>query len=64
MSREAQIVYSRGVFWVSGAHGQYTVYEDGPTCARADSSYPKTDDGRSLAVARVDYLSARREGRQ
>lgn len=55
--REQQIVYELGEYWVADANGQYTVYRNGATAARADSSYPRTPDGLSLAVARAQYLA-------
>ena len=45
-------------FWVlrDGKHNAYTVYRAGITHSTADSSYPMTDDGLSIAKARADYL--------
>jgi hypothetical protein len=60
MVKESQIVYQAGRYWVCDAEKQYTVYQDGDTHATADSSYPRTEDGLSLAKARTDYLNKRR----
>lgn len=43
--------------WVLDADRQYTVYVDGSAYATADSSYPRTSDGLSLAEARLRYLA-------
>lgn len=53
----ASIVHERGNVWVRDGDGQYTVYRQGATHSTADSSYPRTPDGRSLAIARADYLA-------
>jgi hypothetical protein len=59
--RESQIVAESvcGSYWIADADNQYTVYRNGATHARADSSYPRTDDGLSIAKARMDYLGKR-----
>lgn len=59
MTRESNIIHEAGAFWVCDADGQFTVYMDGLTHAKSDSSYPGTDDGKSLAIARCDYLNRR-----
>lgn len=56
---EKQIVYQSGAFWVADRDARFTVYRDGLTHAVADSAYPRTSDGLSLARARVDYLARR-----
>lgn len=57
MTKESQIIYQVGDYWVLDADGQYAVYKDGATHAKADSAYERTPDGLSLAKARVDHLS-------
>ena len=59
--RESVIKYQAGPFWVMDdrQYDCYTVFKDGPVVAVSDSSYPRTDDGLSLAKARVDYLAKR-----
>jgi hypothetical protein len=54
---ESGIVYERGDYWVADADKQYTVYRNGNVVAFADSSYPRTVDGLSIAKARADYLA-------
>ena len=60
MTRERDIVYENGDFWVCSADRQYTVYKTGPTHSTADSSYPLTPAGKSIALARCDYLAKTR----
>ncbi len=56
MIRESQIIHEKGDYWVLDADGQYTVYRNGATHSTADSSYRRDNDGRSIAIARCDYL--------
>jgi len=56
MTREENILHERGPYWVYRERNAYTVYKDWGTCAKSDSSYAKTKDGLSLAMARCDYL--------
>lgn len=58
---ETDIVYEVGNLWVfrDTKHKCYTVFKAGITHSVSDSSYPLTDDGLSLAKARVDYKSKR-----
>lgn len=59
MKLEKCIVSELGEYFVLDANKQYTVYRNGITAANADSSYPHTNDGRSIALARMAYLSRR-----
>lgn len=54
------IAHENGDFWVSSTDGQYTVYRCELTHSVADSSYPKSADGLSIAIARCNYLAKRR----
>lgn len=54
---ERSIVHENGAFWVRRNPTQYTVYKQGITHSQADSSYPLTPDGLSIAIARCDYLA-------
>jgi hypothetical protein len=54
---ERNIVYQVGDWWVCDSDQRYTVYRDGLTHAKADSSYLRTADGLTLAIARTDYLA-------
>lgn len=58
MIKVADIVYERGQFWVyrDVKLACYTVYRAGITHSTSDSSYALTEDGLSIAKARVDYL--------
>lgn len=58
--REEDIKYENGDFWVGDVKKAYTVYKTGLTHSVADSSYPRTPDGLSIAIARANYLA--REG--
>ena len=61
--RESRIKHQSGPFWVLDdvQHDRYTVFKDGPVVAVSDSSYPRSDDGLSLAKARCDYLHRRHQ---
>ena len=50
-----------GRFWVGDTRRppSYTVYRVNGVASYADSSYARTPDGLSLAVARCDYLARR-----
>lgn len=61
MTREKDIVHENGDFWVCAHNTAYTVYRCGITHSTPDSSYDKTPDGLSIAVARCDYLAQRNE---
>jgi hypothetical protein len=60
---ERVIVYQTGAFWVRDCGDRYTVYRDGATHATADSSYPRTPDGLSVAKTRADYCAVARAGK-
>lgn len=59
--REQDIAYENGPAWVGKdtRRKQYTVFRIGITCSTSDCAFPLTDDGLSLAKARVDYLAKR-----
>jgi hypothetical protein len=61
MTREADIMHEAGDFWVYRDKGVYTVYRTGITHSVSDSSYEKSEDGLSLAIARCDYLARVRD---
>lgn len=58
--RESDIVYEGRSAWVCRERDRYTVYRSGSTHSVGDSSYPKTDDGLSIALARAKYLNGAR----
>jgi len=62
MHKESNIVHDRQTHWVcrDKAHSRYTVYVVGVTHSVSDSSYPLTEGGRSIAIARCDYLAKRK----
>jgi hypothetical protein len=55
--RETNIIFEAGSFWVGKVSDTFTVYRAGTTHSTPDSSYPLTEDGRSLAIARAKYLA-------
>jgi hypothetical protein len=59
--KEQDIEYENGRAWVlrDRKKCQFTVFVSGATHSTSDSSYPLTDDGRSIAVARADYIAKR-----
>lgn len=60
MTRESDIMHEAGAYWVLRERRAYTVYRNRDTHAESDSSYERTPDGLSLAIARVDYLARRK----
>jgi hypothetical protein len=56
---EAMIKFESGDYWVCDSDNQYTVYKQCLTHSEADSSYPYTEDGLSIAIARCKYLAKR-----
>jgi hypothetical protein len=57
--KERDIKHENGRFWVGDTRNSYTVYRGGPTHSTPDSSYARTPDGLSIAIARCDYLAKR-----
>ena len=57
--RERDIMHETGPFWVGREPKAYTVFRNGATHATPDSSYARTADGLSIAIARCDYLARR-----
>lgn len=59
--RETLIKYQTGSFWILDdvKNDRYTVFKEGATFSKADSSYPRTEDGLSIAKMRADYLTKR-----
>jgi hypothetical protein len=53
------IVAELNGFYVAQTGNSYTVFRPTATAAKADSSYPLTDDGLSIAVCRMEYLANR-----
>ena len=58
--KETDIMHENGDYWVARERDRYTVYQSGVTHSVGDSSYGKSDDGLTLAVARCDYLAKSR----
>jgi hypothetical protein len=61
--KEKDIMHEIGNYWVGREKDCYTVFEIGATCSTSDSSYPKTSDGLSIAIARCNYLSSRNQSK-
>jgi hypothetical protein len=59
MIKESQILLDLGSHWVCDNRTDYTVYITGITHSTSDSSYPKTEDGLSIAIARCKYLKSK-----
>lgn len=55
---ERDIIHERGEFWVGRTRSpaSFTVYRSASLVSIPDSSYPADDGGKSLAIARCDYL--------
>jgi hypothetical protein len=58
---EADIIHQAGPFWVGRTRSppSFTVYQVKATASHPDSSYAPDDDGRSMAVARCNYMARR-----
>lgn len=57
--KESDIAHEAGGYWVLRDIKRqcYTVFKNGITHSTSDSAYELTDDGKSLATARADYLA-------
>lgn len=53
--RERDIVAENRYAWVLREKDAYTVMIIGPSVSTSDCSFARTDDGLSLALARMDY---------
>ena len=58
--RQKDIKHEAGPFWVLDTGKAYAVMVVGVTHSTSDSAYERTPDGLSIAVARCNYLAARR----
>lgn len=58
---EADIMHENGDYWVGRERKAYTVYKAGVTHSVSDSSYARTPDGLSIAIARCNYLAKRNQ---
>lgn len=63
MLREKDIVHENGNYWVlddqRARPKAYVVFKVGVTHSVSDSAYQHDADGRSIAIARCDYLAGR-----
>ena len=57
MTKERDIKHENGQYWVLDTKDSYTVMIKGITHSTSESSYTRTDDGLSIAIARCNYLS-------
>jgi hypothetical protein len=62
--RESDIMHENGTYWVGREHKAYTVYKTGVTHSTSDSSYARTKDGLSIAIARCNYLADNAQRKQ
>lgn len=58
--REKDIKHESGPFWVLDTGKAYAVMVTGVIHSTSESAYERTPDGLSIAVARCNYLAARR----
>lgn len=60
--KEKDIKHESGDFWIGDNGNAYTVYRANTAVhySTPDSSYARTDDGLSIAIARCDYLDRSR----
>lgn len=58
--KEKDIKHEAGHFWVLDTGKSYAVMVAGVTHSASESAYERTPDGLSIAVARCNYLAARR----
>ena len=58
--RERDIKHENGCYWVLDTGKAYSVMVAGVTHSTSDSTYPRDPDGLSIAVARCNYLAAKR----
>ena len=57
MTKERDILFESGDYWVANYRIGYTVMHNIGTHSISDSTYAKTADGLSIAKARVYYLN-------
>jgi len=57
--KEKDIKHEAGNYWVADTGKDYTVFKIGITHSTSDSSYHRTSDGLSIAIARCNYLAKR-----
>lgn len=57
--REEDIIHEAGDYWVGRERNSYTVFKNVGTYSVSDSAYAKTEDGKSIAIARCEYLAKR-----
>lgn len=57
--KEKDIIHENGAFWVLRGRDAYYVMKTGATCSTSESAYRLNEDGKSIAVARCDYLAGR-----
>lgn len=57
--KEKDIKHEAGRFWVLDTDKTYAVMVTGVTHSTSESTYERTDDGLSLAVARCNYLATK-----
>lgn len=55
MTKESDIMHEAGRYWVCRTRDTYTVYRTDGFQSIPDSSYPRTADGLSIAIARCEY---------
>jgi hypothetical protein len=59
MTKEKDIKYEQGNFWVLDTGQSYAVMCNNNTHSTSDSEYAHNNDGLSIAIARCNYLNKR-----
>lgn len=61
MIKESDIVFEAesGKFWILKTKKAHIVMRSGVTHSTSDSAYPPDESGKSLAIARCEYLERR-----
>ena len=57
--KEKDIIHENGDYWVLRERDAYYVMQTGVTHSTSDSAYSPDDDGKSIAIARCNYLARR-----
>lgn len=59
MGMEENIILENGDYWVYRENKAYVVYKTGLTHSTSDSAFALTENGKSIAIARCNYLAKR-----
>ena len=59
MLKESNIIHENGQYWVLRERNAYYVMKAGITHSTSESAYSPDNDGKSIAIARCNYLARR-----